>query len=259
MNRSSPALILGFLVILTSCSSHHLLSDHDLIMDYKWISPDHSRILIQYKYDQGALGYSRTWDSLVPASELDGNNMSIDLSQFHLPDQYDPVQWERDNSLTVKIDYVTWLRRGKDFRYSKDKDFLYGTRINVLIYDDTAGLEQKMETDIPAPNRKMRLVAYRYPNSTNHNSIHVSILKSGEAIPRYGNFYIASGGGDVLLKGEWKNDHEIVFYTNSTGEPYLVCGSNGHEDCEGFVKNSFGIKYQIVIDGRIPGYLWMKD
>ena len=255
MNRSLPVLILSFFLTLTSCSSQrHLLSDDDIIVDYKWISPDHSKFLIQYKYDIGALGYSRTWDSLIPASDISGN-----LSQYHLPDQYDPVQWERDNSLTVKIDYVTWLRIGKDYRYSKDKDSLYGTPINVRIYDDTTGLEQKIEADIPSPNQTLRLVAYRYPDGHNLNRIHISIIKRRESIPRYGNFYIGSGGGDVLLKGEWKNDEEIIFYTNSTGEAYRVCGSDGYEKCEGFVKNSLGIKYQIVIDDRLPGYRWVKD
>jgi hypothetical protein len=247
IHRSLPLLILGCCLILTSCSrERHLLSDHDMIVDYKWISPDHSKVLIQYKYDTGALGYSRSWDALILASEI--NN---DLSKYLLPDQYSPVQWEKDGSLTVQIDCVTWLRLGKDFCYSKDKDFLYGTPINVRIYDETAGLEQKIEADIPSPNRKLRLVVCRYLNR-----IHISIVKSGESIPRHGNFYI-SGNEDVLLKGEWKNDQEIIFYTTSKWRGYSVCGS---QECEGFIKNSLGIKYQIVTDDQLlPGYKWVKE
>jgi hypothetical protein len=256
MNRNLPALILGCFLILISCSSErHLLSDHDLIVDYKWISPDHSKILIQYKYDTGASDYSRSWNALIPASEIDGNNISSDLSQYLLPDQYKPVQWEKDNSLTVQIDCMSWFRKGKDFFSHKDKDFLYGTPINVLIHDETVGLEQIIEADLPSPNRELRLVAYRYP-TPDFKRIHVSIIRSGESIPRHGNFYIASGGHDGLLKGEWKNDQEIIFYTTSVAA-YSVSGGEGSE---GFIKNTIGVKYQIITDDRLlPRYLWVKD
>jgi hypothetical protein len=257
IHRNLPLLILGCCLAFTSCiGDRHLLSDHNLIVDHKWFSPDHSKILIQYKYDTGAYGYSRSWDALIPASEIDkNNNISDDLSQYLLPDQYEPVQWEKDNSLTVKINCMAWYRKGKDFFSHKDKDFLYGTPINVLVHDETAGLEQEIEADLPSPNGKLRLVAYRYP-TPDFKRLHVSIIRSDESIPRHGNFYISSGGHDGLLKGEWKNDREIIFYTTSVAA-YSVSGGDGSE---GFIKNIFGIQYQIVVDDRIlPRYHWVKE
>ena len=58
------------------------------------------------------------------------------------------------------------------------------------------------------------------------------------------------------MKGEWKNDQEIIFYTTSK-TAWLVSGGEG---MEGFIKNTLGVKYQIIIDDRLlPKYLWMKD
>jgi hypothetical protein len=223
-------------------------------VDYKWFSPDHSKILIHYKFDTGAFGFSRSYDALIPASEI--NHPSTNLSHYLLPDQYSPVQWEKDGSLTVQINVLEWLRKGKDYCRHKDKDFLYGTHINVLLYDETAGLERRVEADIPSPDRKIRLVAYRYPRGPDLNRIHISIIKSGESIPRFGNYYIAFGGHDGFLKGEWRNDREITFYTNSNGA-HMVSGGEGSE---GFIKNNLGISYQIVIDDRLePSYLWVKE
>jgi hypothetical protein len=250
------SLIFGCCLTSISCSGgSHLLSDKNLILINKLISPDKLKILISYKFNTGAFGYSKSYNALIPMSAIDGNNISSDLSQYLLPDKYDPVQWEKDNSLTVQINCMSWFRKGKDFFGHKDKDFLYGTPINVSVYDETDGLEQKIEADIPSPDHKMRLVAYRYPSPSHR--IHVSIIKFGETIPRHGNFYIGSDGGeDGLLKGEWKNDVEIIFYT-TTSMSYSVSGGEGSE---GFINNTIGVKYQIVIDDRLrPKCRWTKE
>jgi hypothetical protein len=243
-------LVLSFFLSMTSCQQSHRLCNDSLILVNKWMSPDQSKILVSYKFDTGAFGYSQTFNALIPESEI-----NHDLSKYLLPDHYQPVQWEKDGSLTVRICYVYWLRLGQDFHNSKDKDFLYGTPINVEIYDETAGLERKIEADLPSPNQKLRLVAYRYPNGGNLNKIHVSIVKNGELIPRHGNFYIGFNGHDGFLKGEWKNDKEIIFYTTSIAYNMVSKGEG-----EGFIKNTFGIKFQLVVEDQLlPKYLWVRD
>jgi hypothetical protein len=243
-------LLLCCCLTLTSClEQSHRLSNHSLNVEHEWISPDHSKVLIHYNFDTGALGYSRGFDALIPAAKI-----NEDLSRYLLPEKYNPLQWEKDGSLTVQIDCVRWLRFGQDFWSHKDKDFLYETPINVRIYDETEGVERKIEADIPSPNRKLRLVAYRYPSNFNYR-IHVSIIRSDEPIPRHGNFYIGFNGHDGLLKGEWINDQQIIFYTAS--DPGQTV--SGIEGSEGFIKNTLGIKYQIVIDDRLRSSLWVKD
>lgn len=221
------------------------LSDKNVIIDQKVPSPDGSKVLIQYRYDLGGLGYGAGRDALVPANQLSGN-----LRKFILPQRYSPLRWEPDGSLTVEIDCIERIRADADC--SETRNYLFGTNINVQSVDETLGKDRVIEADLPSPNGQQRLVAYRYPNGSNLGRIHVSFVESDQPIPQYGNFYIASMGGDGLLGARWESDSSIVFFTK-TSQRYLL------QDLQEFRPGNLNIHYRIQTDDHLPyGYLWTK-
>jgi len=221
------------------------LSDGNIIINKKVPSPDGSKVLIGYSYDLGALGYGMERDAVIPAKRMRNN-----LKPFVLQNRYAPIGWEKDGSLTVAVDYVECIRAGQDC--SRTQDSFYDTRINIQSKDETAAKDTEVEADLLSPNRKRRLVAYRYPDGPNLGRIHVSIIGSDEPIPRYGNFYIASMAGDGLLGARWESDSSIVFFT-TTSQKYPL------QYPESFRPNALNIRYRIEIDDSLgTAYLWMK-
>lgn len=170
------------------------MSRTDVVIDQKSPSPDGSKLLIRYRFDSGALGYTSERDVIVPVK-----NLRDDLQPFRLPDKYEPIRWEKDGSLTVAVDYVECIRKNEDC--SKTRDNFRGTLINLRIDDTTDGKAQEIEADLPSPDGHQRLVAYRYPSGdrSNLSQNHISIIRRDAEIPRYGNYYIASVEGDGIL------------------------------------------------------------
>ena len=177
-------------------------------------------------------------------------NLRDDLRPFRLPDNYEPIGWEKDGSLTVAVDYVECIRKNLDC--SKTSDNFQGTSINIRIDDATAGKVREIEADLPSPNGSQHLVAYRYPSEDHSNlgAIHISIIRTNAEIPRYGNYYIASLGGDGILGARWESDSSVVF-TTSPSQKYLL------QYAESFRHNPPAVKYRVEVNDGLPGYLWM--
>lgn len=222
------------------------LSRTDAVVDQKSPSPDGSKFLIRYRFDSGALGYTQERDVIVPA-----RNLQDDLQRFRLPDKYEPIRWERDGSLTVSVNLVECIRKNVDC--SKSSDNFRGTLINIEVDDATAGKDREIEADLPSPDGHQRLVAYRYPSddSSNLGQIHISIIEKGAEIPRYGNYYIASEGGDGILGARWESNSSLIFFT-SPSQKYLL------QYAESFRHNAPAVRYRVEVDDSLPGYLWMR-
>jgi hypothetical protein len=223
------------------------LSNKAVVIDRESESPDRTMVLVIYRFDTGALGYTAERDVVVPTNRLHG-----DLKRYILPKQYDPIGWEKDGSLTVAINIVECLRENEDC--SRTYDTFAGTRINVRRDDETQGNQQEIEADLPSPNHSLRLVAYRYPNDDRSNlgRIHISIVGMGEQVPRYGNYYIASMGGDGVLGARWDSDRSIIFLT-SPSQKYLL------QDADSFRVQRSAIPYKVEIDDKLSGYLWVNE
>ena len=129
-----------------------------------------------------------------------------------------------------------------------------GTRINIRKVDETQENEREVEADLPSPEHNLRLVAYRYPSEDRSNlgRVHISIVRIGEAIPRYGNYYIASLEGDGVLGARWDSDSSLVLFTSSS-QKYLM------QYPDSFIVNRPAISYKVAIDDGLPGYLWVKE
>jgi hypothetical protein len=222
------------------------LSRTDAVIDQKSPSPDGSKLLVRYRFDSGALGYTAERDVIVPVK-----NLQDDLQPFTLPNRYEPVRWEKDGSLTVAVDYIECIRKNEDC--SKTSDSFRGTPINIRIDDETDGKVREIEADLPSPDGHRRLIAYRYPSDdrSNLSQIHISLIGRNDEIPRYGNYYIASVEGDGILGARWESDSSVVFLTNSS-QKYLL------QYAESFRHNGPPIRYRVETDDSLPGYLWVK-
>ena len=222
------------------------LTRKDIIIDRKLASPNGSMLLIDYHFDLGAIGYSATREAVVPAQQV-----GAELTPFRLPERYDAIRWEADNSLTVEVDLFECVLKNWDC--SQTSDAFRGTRLNVRLIDEAAGKQREIEADLASPDRKLRLVAYRYPSNDLSNSgpIQISILRPGEPIPKFGNYYIASGSGDGVLGARWSGSSSIVLLTNSR-QRYLL------EYPESFRRSSVNIIHSVEIDDRLHGYRWIS-
>ena len=234
-------------ILLSRLEWGERLSRKDVVIDRESESPDGTKVLVSYRFDTGALGYTEERDAVAPA-----NRLHDDLQPYILPKRYDPIGWESDGSLTVAINLVECVRQNEDC--SRAYDTVAGTRINVRRDDETQGNEEEIEADLPSPDHSLRLVAYRYPNDDRSNlgRIHISIVKTGEQVPRYGNYYIASMGGDGVLGAQWDSDRSIVFLT-SPSQKYLL------QYAESFRVQRPAIPYKVEIDDKLPGYLWVNE
>lgn len=200
--------------------------------------------MIDYSYDHGGLGYGAGGTAIVPANSIGGN-----LRRFLIPPQYQPIRWENDGSLCVRVNYVECLRNNEVV--SKASDSIQGTRINIEIHDETVANHRLVEADLPSPSRELRLVAYRYPDGPNLGRIHLSIIHAAEAIPKYGNFYIASLYGDGVLDARWDSETRITFFT-TTSQRYVL------DDAKGFRQGRPSIAFDIREDDKLQGYLWRR-
>ena len=223
------------------------ISRKDVVIDRESASPDQTKVLVVYRFDIGALGYTAERDAVVPS-----NRLHDDLKRYILPKQYDPIGWEKDGSLTVAVNVVECMRQNQDC--SPTHDTFAGTRINVRRDDETQGNQQEIEADLPSPSHSLRLVAYRYPNddSSNLGRIHISLVGTGEQVPRYGNYYIASMSGDGVLGARWDSDRSIILLT-SPSQKYLL------QDANSFRVQRPAIPYRVEIDDKLSGYLWLSE
>jgi hypothetical protein len=222
------------------------LTRKDIVIDRKLESPNGSMLLIDYRFDLGAVGYSATREVVVPVQQVEA-----ELTPFRLPEKYDANGWEADNTLTVEVDLLECVL--KDWDCSQTSDAFRGTRLNIRLMDETAGKQRETELDLASPDRKLRLLAYRYPSNDRSNlgPIQISILRPGEPIPKFGNYYIASGSGDGVLGARWSGSSSIVLLTNSR-QRYLL------EYPESFRRSSVNIMHSVEIDDRLHGYHWIS-
>jgi hypothetical protein len=222
------------------------LTRKDIIIDRKLASPNGSLLLIDYRFDLGALGCSATREVVVPVDQV-----GADLTPFRLPEKYTAIKWEADDSLAVEVNLVQCILKGWDC--SETDDAFRGTRLNIHPVDDTAGKQREIEADLPSPDRRMHLVAYRYPGDDHSNlgPVHISVIRAGEPIPRYGNYYIASGSGDGVLGARWSGNSSIILLTNSRQKHLL-------EYAESFIRGVPDIAYRVEIDDRLHGYRWLS-
>ncbi len=96
--RITTLVVLMWCVTLVGCgSSARRSTDPDFILRVNSMSPNGELRLLEYQYDIGALGYSRTWWAVTPP-RFEG----LDLTPYEMPYGYMAVGWSPANELLVE-------------------------------------------------------------------------------------------------------------------------------------------------------------
>lgn len=199
------------------------MTDSDFVEFERKYSPDSSMILLRYGVDLGAFGYGRAGEAVLRLSDTTKN-----LKKFTIKGDLIQVNWKNNDTISGKIDILPFIRKNKNYTIKNQK--ISGVTIQVEPYDYIeSDFEKKIECRKKSPNGRFELIAYRYIRFPQDlNFIHVSIIKAGQDIPKYGNFLIADMHSDYVFDGDWTFDNKLIFYTNdlyyNLVQYYLVKG-----------------------------------
>jgi len=110
----------------------HVTDDGFILLEDK-PSPDRKHLLLAYRYDTGAFGYSRTFWAVTPP-----DYQNINLADYKIPDRYIAEDWSEGGELLIK----KWEPYYYPDEYVdlKTEDELYGVRIRLI----TEGSKQKV-------------------------------------------------------------------------------------------------------------------
>jgi hypothetical protein len=226
------------LLILSACAAPRriYISDNDFVQESRQYSPDRAMLILDYKLDIGALGYSDGGTAVLRTSDL-----AKDLTQFSLPDNLQQAKWIDNETISARIDVIPYIRNDEE---PPIRDIeVNGVKVKVAPYDHIED-EFHMETEHreASPDGKYELVAYRYcKDRSSLNFIHISVIQKGEKVPKYGNYYIADMSSDRILYGGWTKDNTLVFYSNSMYADHAKYF---------FVRNRPNIKCEIIADDK---------
>lgn len=236
------------LALLTSCnyaSSQVFMTDKDFVEHGRQYSPDKSMFILSYGLDTGAFGYGNGGNAVLKISDISKN-----LKQFDLPDNLIKVKWIDNKTISARIDIIPFIRSGQNVEIKDTK--INGVKVKVSPFDyieENSHLE--IEHRETSPNGQLELIAYRYLIDSDLSFIHISVIKKGEPIPKYGNYFISSMQSDRILNGTWSEDNTLLFYSNSTDAQYIQYY---------FVHDKPDIKFEVITDDTRYGskYRWTK-
>lgn len=240
------------LIIVSSCFSLYddrkkevLMSDKDFVEFKREYSPNNSYLLIDYGIDLGAFGYGHRGTAILKTDDT-----TKILNEFTLNNDYINVKWVDDNRISAQIDITHYLKSGEKINLQPLK--INGIYIEVSAFDNIeADFHMDIEHREISPDGQKELIAYRYlKNRSNLNNIHVSIIKKGDSIPKYGNYLIADKTSDYVLNGTWTENNELIFYTNQMNRDMIQYA---------LVKSRPKIVYKLVVEDSIYGnkYRWI--
>jgi hypothetical protein len=220
------------------------MSDKDFVEHERLYSPDKSMLILNYSVDIGAFGYGNGGKAVLRPSDMAKN-----LKDFDLPSNLIQVKWVDNETISAGIDIIPSIRSGKKIEIS-DKE-INGVRIRISPVDfiqETSRLQ--IEYRETSPDGHHELVAYRYYYENDMNFIHVSVIKKGDSIPKYGNYLIGDRQSDRVFGGTWTKDDTLLLYTNSLDKDYVQYF---------FVHDKPDIRFEVVSDDKRYGskYRWM--
>jgi hypothetical protein len=239
------------LTILCSCNLYDrnedvLITDKDLVENYREFSPDSCMVLINYSIDLGAFGYGQSGTAILKLSDTTKN-----LRDFSLPNTLTNVKWLDNKNISAKFDILPSLRKGEKITL-KEKE-INGVKIKVSALDYIENDNHlEIEHKETSPNGQFELIAYRYlKDRRNLNFIHISVIPFGEQIPKYGNYLIADMQSDYVFYGAWSKDNKLEFYTNSQYSDLVQYY---------LVESRSKIKYKLITDDNKYGskYRWTE-
>lgn len=244
-----PLCLLLVLMFFSCCNLYDrkgevFITDNDYVENYREISPDGSMVLINYSLDLGAFGYGQSGTAILRLEDTTKN-----LRNFSIPNTLTKVKWIDNQNISAHFDILPSLRTGEKITLTGKE--INGVKIKVSALDYIEKDDHlKIEYQQLAPNGKFELVAYRYfKDWENLKFIHISVIRAGEQIPKYGNYFIADIQSDYIFYGAWTKENELDFYTNSRYSDLVQYY---------LVDSRPKIKYNLIIDDEKYGskYRW---
>jgi hypothetical protein len=132
-------LLMATTVYASGCGEARRSTDPDLVLQEEHPSPDGRFVLLVYKVDHGALGYSRLWWAVAPA-----RYQGVNLVRYELPDGYRGVGWAATGELQVRAWTPYYFKETS--RELNSGDVFAGVKVQVLPEHAAPG---KRETDEP--------------------------------------------------------------------------------------------------------------
>jgi len=103
----------------------HNLSNPNLIQLRSEISPDKNLIFYEYQFDNGALGYSRIFWSVMKNS-----NSDINLHEGIIPNGYKIESWNENNELILKK-WIPYYLEKNEILTQLDSEFK-GVKLQII-------------------------------------------------------------------------------------------------------------------------------
>jgi hypothetical protein len=114
------------LILLSSCDSghDHYRTDRTFILISEITSSDKNFKIIEYQFDHGAFGYSRTFWAITPA-----DNEKLNLGDYLLPDGYKALAWTDSNEAMIEK-WEPYYYKDKEVNL-KTGDIFNGVKVRV--------------------------------------------------------------------------------------------------------------------------------
>jgi hypothetical protein len=204
-------------------------------------SPDSSKFLLNYAYEQGTWdgGRSSFFAILNSSDSVKQDNIKYSYSTY----DFDKIYWKSKDTIIIEDKYTEYISQGK----SPLKDtVLDGVIVKITHIDpfDTS-FKRKIFYRETSPNGKYDLVVYKYVKPVNGNYfLNISVINKGDSLPKFGNFYISRWDFDCFTDIRWNKESVL---------DCKVSSSCYYSFTDYLVKNRPNIKYKVQIDDTIQG------
>lgn len=204
-------------------------------------SPDSLKFLLKYDFVQGAWGGGRSTLTTIlnSADSVKPENIKYSFSSY----DYDKIYWKGNDTVIIEDKYTEFISQGKS---PLNDTTLNGITIKIIHKDliDTSFARKIFYRDT-SPNGKYDLIVYKYVKPINGNYfLNISVINKGDAIPKFGNFYISRWDFDCFNDIRW--DSASVLDCKVSESCY-------YSFADYLVKNRPDIKYKVQINDTIRG------
>lgn len=203
-------------------------------------SPNSSKYLLTYRYEQGAWDGSRTTATkILNAADTFKQGVSFSYSSL----DFDNISWSGNDTVIIAEKFIEFIRNNKS---NLPDTVLNGVVVRAIQIDPIdSSFQRKIFYRETSPNGKNDLIVYKYIKPVNGNYfLNISIINQGDSIPKFGNFYISKYDFDCFTDIRWANTNYLDI---------KVSESCYYSFTDYLVKGRPDIKYKVQINDTIKG------
>jgi hypothetical protein len=163
-------------------------------------SPDSTKYLLKYEYVQGAWDGGRTWSATILKRGDSADPKNIKLS--YVSEYFDNMYWKTSDTVILEEKFTEFIANG---RSNLSDTVLNGVRIHVVQRDPIdSSYTRKIFYRAASPDGRYKLYVYKYVKPVNGNYfLNISVVKAGDSIPKFGNFYVSRYDFDCFTDIHW--------------------------------------------------------